>query len=98
MVLRWGSVLTNIRLNHLQRELGTKSKSPGQGKDDEKGRGRLFEDSIKIMKDKQPKIAIYENVKGLTSKKHKEYFNLRIKKINPLDHLKHQRHTLIFSC
>jgi DNA (cytosine-5)-methyltransferase 1 len=47
----------------------------GQGKDDEKGRGRLFEDAINIMKVKQPKYAVYENVKGLTFKKHKEYFD-----------------------
>lgn len=47
----------------------------GQGKDDEKGRGRLFEDAINIMQVKQPKYAVYENVKGLTFKKHKEYFD-----------------------
>lgn len=47
----------------------------GQGVDDDKGRGRLFEDAINIMKVKQPKYAIYENVKGLTFKKHKEYFD-----------------------
>jgi DNA (cytosine-5)-methyltransferase 1 len=46
----------------------------GQGADDEKGRGRLFEDTIELMRIKQPKYAWYENVKGLVSKKHKEYF------------------------
>lgn len=47
----------------------------GEGKDDEKGRGRLFEDAIEIMRVKQPKYAVYENVKGLTFKTHKEYFD-----------------------
>ena len=45
----------------------------GLGKNDQ--RGRLFENTINIMKIKQPKFAIYENVKGLTFKTHKEYFN-----------------------
>jgi len=47
----------------------------GEGKDDSKGRGKLFEDAIDIMSIKQPKFAVYENVKGLTFKKHKEYFD-----------------------
>ena len=51
----------------------------GQGVDDKLGRGRLFEDTIDIMRIKQPRYAIYENVKGLTFKKHKEYFDYIIK-------------------
>jgi DNA (cytosine-5)-methyltransferase 1 len=43
-----------------------------QGQDDE--RGRLFENTIDIMRVKKPRYAIYENVKGLTFKKHKKYF------------------------
>lgn len=46
----------------------------GKGLGKEDSRGRLFENTIEIMKIKQPRYAIYENVKGLTFKKHKEYF------------------------
>ena len=51
----------------------------GQGKDDDKNRGRLFEDAIEIMRVKQPKYAVYENVKGLTFKTHKDYFDYIIR-------------------
>ena len=51
----------------------------GQGADDDKGRGRLFEDAIEIMRVKQPKWAVYENVKGLVSKKHTAYFDYIIR-------------------
>jgi DNA (cytosine-5)-methyltransferase 1 len=46
----------------------------GEGADDTKGRGRLFEHTIEIMRVKQPRVAIFENVKGLVSKRHLEYF------------------------
>lgn len=46
-----------------------------QGKDDTRGRGRLFENTIHIMREKRPRWAIYENVKGLTFRKHREYLN-----------------------
>ena len=52
----------------------------GLGADD--SRGRLFENTIEIMRVKQPKYAIYENVKGLLSKKHTEYFNQIIRLMN----------------
>ena len=44
----------------------------GLGIDDE--RGLLFTDSLRIIKAKKPKICIMENVKGLTNKKHKDFF------------------------
>jgi DNA (cytosine-5)-methyltransferase 1 len=37
-------------------------------------RGILFFDSLKIIQEKRPRIAIMENVKGLTTKKFKETF------------------------
>ena len=49
----------------------------GNGKDDP--RGRLFENAIDIMRIKQPRYAIYENVKGLVSRRHKEYFEYILK-------------------
>lgn len=47
----------------------------GKGLGEDDSRGRLFENTIEIMRVKQPKYAIYENVKGLISKKHTEYFS-----------------------
>lgn len=38
-----------------------------QGFDDEKGRGDLFFELIRIIKDKRPRIAFFENVKNLVS-------------------------------
>ena len=38
-----------------------------QGFDDEKGRGNLFFELIRIMKTKKPRIAFFENVKNLVS-------------------------------
>lgn len=40
-----------------------------EGFSDEKGRGTLFFDALKIIQAKKPKFAIMENVKGLTQKK-----------------------------
>ena len=45
-----------------------------QGVDDEKGRGLLFNDIIRIAEVKKPKYMLLENVKGLLSKKHKDFF------------------------
>jgi len=44
----------------------------GLGYDDP--RGRLFDDIIRIAKEKQPKYMLLENVKGLLNKKHQEFF------------------------
>jgi DNA (cytosine-5)-methyltransferase 1 len=46
----------------------------GQGVDDEKGRGLLFNDIIRIAEVKKPRYMLLENVKGLLSKKHKDFF------------------------
>jgi len=51
----------------------------GKGLGNKDVRGDLFEYAINIMKEKQPKYAIYENVKGLVSKDHIDYFNYLIK-------------------
>lgn len=45
-----------------------------QGVDDEKGRGLLFNDIIRIAEVKKPKYMLLENVKGLLGKKHKDFF------------------------
>lgn len=47
----------------------------GQGVNDEKGRGVLFNDILRILKVKKPKYILLENVKGLLGKKHKEFFD-----------------------
>lgn len=46
----------------------------GQGVNDEKGRGLLFNHIIRICEVKKPKYILLENVKGLMSKKHSEFF------------------------
>lgn len=46
----------------------------GQGVNDEKGRGLLFNDIIRIAEVKKPKYMLLENVKGLVSKTHKDFF------------------------
>lgn len=51
----------------------------GKGKGCDDPRGRIFENNIEIMRVKQPKYAVYENVKGLTTKRHKEYFEYILK-------------------
>ena len=45
-----------------------------QGFDDDKGRGNLFFDALRIIKHCKPKIAIAENVRNLTGKKFKSEF------------------------
>lgn len=45
-------------------------------------RGQLFFDALRIIKCKKPLYALAENVKGLTSKKHKEVFNTFISLLN----------------
>ena len=45
-----------------------------EGFEDEKGRGTLFFDALRIIQTKKPKLAIMENVKGLTQKKFKFEF------------------------
>lgn len=46
----------------------------GKGLGAEDDRGLLFNDALRIIKAKKPKICIMENVKGLTSKKHSDFF------------------------
>jgi DNA (cytosine-5)-methyltransferase 1 len=46
----------------------------GQGVDDEKGRGLLFNDIVRIAEIKKPQYMLLENVKGLLSEKHKAFF------------------------
>ncbi len=41
-----------------------------QGFDDEKGRGNLFKEAIRVIKETNPKYVILENVKGILQKKH----------------------------
>lgn len=53
----------------------------GKGLGAEEDRGVLFNDALRIIKAKQPKICIMENVKGLTNKKHSEFFNHILKSL-----------------
>lgn len=46
-----------------------------EGFEDSKGRGNLFFDALRVINHCKPKIAIAENVKGLTSPKFKNEFN-----------------------
>lgn len=52
-----------------------------QGFDDEKGRGNLFFDALRIIKHCKPKIAIAENVRNLTSDKFKFEFQTVLKSL-----------------
>lgn len=45
----------------------------GRGIDD--NRGKLFYDYIRLLKSKQPKFFVCENVHGILAEKHKEHFN-----------------------
>ena len=47
-----------------------------QGQDDERGRGTLFGEIIRICEVKQPRYILLENVKGLLTGKMKETFNV----------------------
>jgi len=47
----------------------------GKGLGELDTRGTLFNDIIRIAEEKRPKYMLLENVKGLTSKRHKETFN-----------------------
>ncbi len=41
-----------------------------QGVNDEKGRGTLFRDTLRVIRDVEPKLVILENVKGILTKDH----------------------------
>lgn len=47
-----------------------------QGQEDERGRGTLFGDIIRICEEKKPKYILLENVKGLTTGKMKATFDI----------------------
>ena len=53
-----------------------------QGQEDERGRGTLFGDIIRICEVKQPKYILLENVKGLTTGKMKETFKIILSELN----------------
>lgn len=52
----------------------------GKGKGIEDPRGQLFWEFIRVVKDKQPKFFLAENVKGILGLKHKEAFDFIISK------------------
>jgi len=54
----------------------------GLGYDDP--RGRLFDDIIRIAEVKKPKFLLLENVKGLLTKKHKEFFEYTKKELDKI--------------
>jgi len=54
----------------------------GLGVEDE--RGLLFFDALKVINHTRPKYALMENVKGLTTKKHKDTFNIMLKELENL--------------
>jgi DNA (cytosine-5)-methyltransferase 1 len=54
----------------------------GKGKGELDPRGTLFYDIVRIAEVKKPKYMLLENVKGLTTKKHKETFNKIISELN----------------
>lgn len=53
-----------------------------QGQEDERGRGTLFGDIIRICEVKQPQYILLENVKGLLTGKMKHTFNVIIDELN----------------
>jgi DNA (cytosine-5)-methyltransferase 1 len=54
----------------------------GKGKGVEDPRGQLFQHIIRIAEVKKPKYMLLENVKGLLSKKHKDFYNYTIQELN----------------
>lgn len=53
-----------------------------QGFDDEKGRGNLFFDALRVIQHCKPKIAVAENVKNLTSPRFKNEFQTVLQCLN----------------
>lgn len=47
-----------------------------------KGRTTLFSEIIRIAEDKQPRFMLLENVKGILSKKHRDFYNLTLSELN----------------
>ena len=56
----------------------------GLGINDDKGRGLLFNDILRILKIKKPKYLLLENVKGILSKKHKAFFDYTLQSLTDL--------------
>lgn len=60
------------------------------GKNDlSKGRTTLFSEIIRIVKDKEPKYMLLENVKGILQKRHSEFYNYIISELNRTGYLVH---------
>ena len=57
-----------------------------QGFDDRKGRGELFFELVRILKDKQPRIALFENVKNLVSHDNGNTFRVICKELESLNY------------
>ena len=55
-----------------------------QGFDDKKGRGNLFFELVRIIKEKQPRIAFFENVKNLVSHDNGNTFRVICSELNEL--------------
>lgn len=60
-----------------------------EGFEDSKGRGNLFFDALRVINHCKPKIAIAENVKGLTSPKFKNEFNVVLQSLEDAGYNNH---------
>ena len=60
-----------------------------QGFEDEKGRGNLFFEMIRIMKAKKPRIAFFENVKNLVGHDNSNTFRVICEALNSLGYMIH---------
>lgn len=60
-----------------------------EGFEDTKGRGNLFFDALRVIKHCKPKIAIFENVKNLTSPKFKNEFEIILQSLENAGYSNH---------
>lgn len=80
---KWTCKDCNHEYNPLETHYSTRNKCPKcSSVNIEKTRSSLLVEWLRILKEKKPNLAIYENVKNIVGKKFKPTFNLFIKELN----------------
>ena len=78
----WNCIDCKHKYNPLEVHYSKRDKCPECNSDNiEKTRSSLVVEWLRILKEKNPNLAIYENVKNLIGKKHKHFFDLFIKEL-----------------
>lgn len=79
----WNCVDCKHKYNPLEVHYQSRNKCPKCGSENiEKTRSSLVVEWLRILKEKKPKLAIYENVKNLIGKKHRYFFDLFIEELH----------------